>query len=199
VENKMANFNDKIKKVYNEDNDGNYGNCGEGFTKELFGNVNGAVVSAQGKIDTRKKLNTGEWANFEVKTGCGELGKVDESGNIIETIFDKNDYIVYCYRYELSVDLDASLLSFKENARVIKSEVFEGILKTLGLMDIKKSSEQYNRPAELQYKDKLAIKTLKYIDKRTGKDKREKIRTEFLNECDKHGYTIDEFVELFIK
>jgi hypothetical protein len=185
--------------VYNEDNDGNYGNCGEGFTKELFGNVNGAVVSAQGRIDTRKKLNTGEWANFEVKTGSGELGKVDPYGNIIETIFDNNDYIVYCYSYELSVDLEASLLSFKENARVIKSEVFEGILKTLGLIDIKKSSDQYNRPAELQYKDKLAIKNLKNIDRRTGKDKREKIRTEFLNECDNHGYTIDEFVELFIK
>lgn len=195
----MSNFNAKIEKVYNEKNDGNRGNCGEGFTKELFGNIKGSVVSAQGRIDTRKRLNTGEWANFEVKTGSGELGKVDPLGNIIETIFDKNDYIVYCYSYELSVDLEASILSFKENARVIKSEIFEGILKTLGLMDIKKSNEQYNRPAELQYKDKLAIKNLKNIDKRTGKDKREKIRTEFLNECDKYGYTIDDFVELFIK
>lgn len=195
----MAKFNVKIEKVYNEKNDGNKGNCGEGFAKWLFGNVNGAVVSAQGKIDTRKKLNTGEWVNIEVKTGSGELGKVDRLGNIIETIFDKNDYIVYCYSYELSVDFEASLLSFKENARVVKSEVFEDILKTLGLIDIKKSNEQYNRPTELQYKDKMAIKNLKNIDKRTGKDKREKIRTEFLNECDKHGYTIDEFVELFIK
>ena len=195
----MAKFNEKIEKVYNEKNDGNKGNCGEGFAKELFGNIRGAVVSAQGKIDTRKRLNTGEWANFEVKTGSGELGKVDQLGNIVETIFDKNDYIVYCYSYELSVDLEASILSFKENARVIKSEIFEDILKTLGLIDIKKSNEQYNRPAELQYKDKLAIKNLKNIDRRTGKDKREKIRTEFLNECDRHGYTIDEFIELFIK
>lgn len=195
----MSNFNEKIKKVYNENNYGNYGNCGEGFTKELFGNVKGAVVSVQGKIDTRKRLNTGEWVNIEVKTGSGELGKVDQLGNIIETIFEKNDFIVYCYSYELSLDLEASLLSFKENARILKSEVFEDILKTLGLIDIKKSNEQYNRPAELQYKDKLAIKNLKNIDKRTGKDKREKIRTEFLNECDKQGYTIDEFVELFIK
>lgn len=195
----MAKFNKKIEKVYNEKNDGNKGCCGEGFTKELFGNIKGAVVSAQGKIDTRKKLNNGKWANFEVKTGSGELGKVDPHGNIIETIFDNNDYIVYCYSYELSLDLEASILSFKENARVIKSEDFKSILKTLGLMDIKKSNEQYNRPAELQYKDKLAIKNLKNIDKHTGKDKREKIRTEFLNECDKHGYTIDEFVELFIK
>ena len=195
----MAKFNEKIKKVYNENNDGNSGNCGEGFAKELFGNVKGTVVSAQGKIDTRKKLNNGEWANFEVKTGSGELGKVDPLGNIIETVFEKNDYIVYCYSYELSTDFDASLESFKENARVLKSEVFKDILKTLGLMDIKKSNEQYNRPAELQYKDKLAIKNLKNIDKRTGKDKREKIRTEFLNECDKHGYTIERFIELFIK
>lgn len=195
----MAKFNEKIKKVYNEKNDGNRGNCGEGFTKELFGNIKGTVVSAQGRIDTRKKLNTGEWANFEVKTGSGELGKVDQLGNIIETIFEKNDFIVYCYSYELSLDLEASLLSFKENARILKSEVFEDILETLGLIDIKKSNEQYNRPKELQYKDKLAIKNLKNIDKRTGKDKREKIRTEFLNECDKNGYTIDEFVELFIK
>lgn len=195
----MANFNEKIKKVYNENNFGNYGNCGEGFAKELFGNIKGAVVSAQGKIDTRKRLNTGEWVNIEVKTGSGELGKVDQLGNIIETIFEKNDFIVYCYSYELSLDLEASLLSFKENARILKSEVFEDILKTLGLIDIKKSNEQYNRPTELQYKDKLAIKNLKNIDKRTGKDRREKIRTEFLNECDKQGYTIDKFVELFIK
>lgn len=195
----MAKFNEKIKKVYNEKNDGNKGNCGEGFTKELFGNIKGTVVSAQGRIDTRKRLNTGEWANFEVKTGSGELGKVDQLGNIIETIFEKNDFIVYCYSYELSLDLEASLLSFKENARILKSEVFEDILETLGLIDIKKSNEQYNRPKELQYKDKLAIKNLKNIDKRTGKDKREKIRTEFLNECDKQGYTIDNFVELFIK
>ena len=64
-----------------------------------------SVCKELGKIDMRKKVN-GKMCNFEIKQGGVELAELDRNGAIVKSVADKNDYIIYCPRYDSSIPVE---------------------------------------------------------------------------------------------
>ena len=185
------NFLDTLNTFNNAKDHGINGKTAEGLFKALIGNTDGRVVSAQGRVDTRKRLNNGEWATFEVKTGSGELAVLNAEGEIVKTCLTA-DFMVYCYKYTKTTDFAETLESFRQNARVLVMSDFVEILNDLDLVGSKKTTEMYNRPEEMRYDDRLAIKSL-------GATKRTKCREHFIETYEERGMTIDEFIERYLK
>ena len=64
-----------------------------------------SVCRGLGEVDMRKKVN-GKMCNFEIKQGGVELAELDNSGAVVKSVADKNDYMIYCPRYcaEIAVE-----------------------------------------------------------------------------------------------
>ena len=64
-----------------------------------------SVCRGLGEVDMRKKVN-GKMCNFEIKQGGVELAELDNSGAVIKSVADKNDFMIYCPRYcaEIAVE-----------------------------------------------------------------------------------------------
>ena len=57
------------------------------------------------KVDMRKKVN-GKMCNFEIKQGAFEVAELDRNGSVVKSIADKNDYIIFCPRYDSSIPVE---------------------------------------------------------------------------------------------
>ena len=64
-----------------------------------------SVCRGLGEVDMRKKVN-GKMCNFEIKQGGVELAELDNSGAVVKSVADKNDFMIYCPRYcaEIAVE-----------------------------------------------------------------------------------------------
>ena len=64
-----------------------------------------SVCRGLGEGDMRKKVN-GKMCNFEIKQGGVELAELDNSGAVVKSVADKNDFMIYCPRYcaEIAVE-----------------------------------------------------------------------------------------------
>lgn len=57
------------------------------------------------KVDMRKKVN-GKMCNFEIKQGAFEVAELDRNGSVVKSIADKNDYIIFCPRYDSTIAVE---------------------------------------------------------------------------------------------
>lgn len=176
---KFLNALEDYKNNGNKSNDGYKGNLFEGYVKAYLGNFGGSMVSARGAIDTKKKLNTGVIASFEIKQGQGELGILDREGNIVSTCLTR-DYMITCYKFnpEKPVELQAYVLSM---------EVYVSMMNDLKLIGTKYSNKQYSNPNPYtRYHDRLCIKQMSTA-------KRTKIRQAFIDSYEGLGMTLEDF------
>lgn len=180
-------INDLLNNYNNANDDGRKGKKAEGLFKILCDNIRGRVVSLPGRVDTRKKLNNGQWADFEVKTGHGELGVLDAEGNIVKTCLT-SDYMVYCYKYNEKGTLDEMLDSFAENAYVFPMATFIDLLNKYNLIYKKKSSAMGKVEKERQYNDRLGIQQFET-------ERRRKVKEGFLNDLEAEGIPVMTFIE----
>lgn len=85
---------------------GALGKSSEGFVRYYCNDYHAERVCREiGKIDMRKKVN-GKMCSFEIKQGGVELAELDCNGSIIKSIADKNDYIIYCPRYNGNIAVE---------------------------------------------------------------------------------------------
>lgn len=131
-------------------------NCGcdgrlyEQLVKVALGNYKFKGVAKSGHADTKKLGNS-----FEIKQGCGELGVIDENGNIVSTVFTK-DYIIYAPDYMVGDNV-------KYVSWVMTTAQFLSALNECGLIRKKVSSFMSRRKAQGLdwYPDRIAIQSYK--------------------------------------
>lgn len=148
-------------------NFGSTGNYAELIIKYSLNNYNWNGISPSRHSDTRKKIN-GQMCSIEIKTCGGELATIisDEfklmNGKRTNSEFRNNkfdelpkinnafkaDYVVYIPEPDLSYPLEAQ-------AYVTTGEEFEYIMKTLGLIKYKRTTEAVNQ--DLDHYDRFAI------------------------------------------
>ena len=175
---------DDYKNNGNKNNDGYKGNLFEGYVKAYLGNFKGSIVSARGAIDTRKKLNTGVIASFEIKQGQGELGILDREGNIVSTCLTR-DYMITCYKFNPDEPVQAQ-------AYVLNMETYVTMMNDLNLIGTKYSSQQYNNPDPYtRYHDRLCIKQM-------SAPNRAKARQSFIDSYECLGMTLEDFCDMYL-
>lgn len=168
----------------NPKHDGRNGCLFEGYVKAYLGNFRGSMVSARGAIDTKKKLNTGVIASFEIKQGQGELGILDREGNIVSTCLTR-DYMITCYKFNPEAPVEAQ-------AYVLSMETYVTMMNDLNLIGTKYSSQQYNNPDPYtRYHDRLCIKQM-------SQPKRTKIRQAFIDSYEGLGITLEDFCNEYL-
>ena len=85
---------------------GALGKTAEGLVRYYCNDYRAERVCRElGKIDMRKKIN-GKMYSFEIKQGAFEVAELDNSGSVVKSIADKNDYIIYCPRYDSSIPVE---------------------------------------------------------------------------------------------
>lgn len=128
-------------------NSGAWGRAYEQIAKEYF-HVYDSLVSSAGKFDIET-----ERFKIEIKTGCGELGVVDEHGNMT-SIIKECDYVFYSPFY-------APGDTFEESTYVLTSKAFFDALETAGMIRPKASSLMTRRKqmGEPWYYDRKSIQS----------------------------------------
>lgn len=159
-----------------EINFGAEGRCFEMLIKLALNNYNFKGISEPAKSDTLKKVN-GRLTSIEIKTGCGELATIingqfkisserttaDYRNNCFDTAKVRNkatkaDYVVYIPEPEF--DFPVEYQSY-----VLTGPDFEYILKTLGLIRFKQSTNGKNQGND--FYDRFAIQSFKNSKKKT--------------------------------
>lgn len=128
-------------------NSGNVGRLFEMTVKSLMNNYKGNFVSRAGHADTTKKVN-GKIQSIEIKSGCGELAKIDSNG----IHWYKSPITVYSY--------DGTI----ENAVVMETSHFFDLLEACELIRFKRSSH-YNASCGYEY-DRITIQSFKNSKKK---------------------------------
>ena len=110
-----------------------------------------SVCKELGKIDMRKKVN-GKMCNFEIKQGGVELAELDRNGAIVKSVSDKNDYMIYCTRYD-------SNIAVEKQYYVIPMDVFMNGLIEYDLMRYKATTPMQNikKAGGDWYYDRIAV------------------------------------------
>lgn len=177
-------------------NFGSHGNLVEMVVKYALNNYNWKGIALAKHTDTRKKIN-GKICTIEIKTGGGELATIATTefkkmggarmpAEWRNEKFDttpkssncfKAEYVVYIPEPDLSYDLISQ-------AYVLTGSDFEMIMKELGLIRYKQSTELCNRKAD--YYDKFAIADL-------GKSK--KRRMALYDLLDEYGTGLAEWID----
>lgn len=139
-------------------NNGAEGNLYEMLIKLALNNCKFHGVSKKGCTDTTKKINN-VLSKIEIKNGCGELGTLDNKGNIKTLVF-KRDYIIF--NIDWSPEYDVIQCSF-----ICKAMDYYKILSESGLIRKKMSTAQYKRPKTDRYYDRIAIQSYKNSKRKT--------------------------------
>lgn len=139
-------------------NNGADGNLYEMLIKLALNNYKFEGVSKKGRTDTKKKIND-MLADIEIKNGCGELGTLDNKGNIKTLVF-KRDYIIF--NIDWSPEYDVIQCSF-----ICKAMDYYKILSESGLIRKKMSTAQYKRPKTDRFYDRIAIQSYKNSKRKT--------------------------------
>lgn len=143
-------------------NSGNAGRTAEIAVKLALNNIKGAKgISSPTQKDTYKKLD-GIMTSFEVKSGCGVLANIDESGNYYGAML-KSEYVIYTPEYDPTFPICYQ-------AYVLLVEDFIEILKEIGLIRLKMSGAQYSngQRKENAFYDRLTIQTFTNSKKKTA-------------------------------
>ena len=150
------------QKVHKGLNCGADGRAFEMVIKAAMGNFRFDGVAKAGRTDTTKKID-GKQVTFEIKTGCGELGILDESGNIVKTCLTA-DYVIYAPQVFHDSD-------YLKQAYVMSAEDFIQGLSDCGLVRRKASSNMNTRKKNGQdwYYDRLAIQSFLNSGKATDR------------------------------
>lgn len=74
-----------------------------------------SVCRGLGEVDMRKKVN-GKMCNFEIKQGGVELAELDNSGAVVKSVADKNDFMIYCPRYSAEIAVEKQYYVIPMNA-----------------------------------------------------------------------------------
>lgn len=180
-------FMQEIEDYKNNCNPRHHGKNGdllEAYSKSYMDNYRGSLVSARGIADTKKKLNTGVIATFEIKQGQGELGILDREGNIVSTCLTR-DYMITCYKFNPEKPVE-------RQAYVLRMEDYVCMMNDLNLIGTKYSSQQYKNPDPYtRYHDRLCIKQM-------STDKRAKIRQAFIDSYQSLGMTLEDFCKEYL-
>lgn len=156
-------------------NSGSDGRLYEPLVKLSLGNYRFNGVAKAGYTDTRK---LGEL--FEIKQGCGELGVIDEKGEIVSSVFSK-DMIIYAPDYRVGDDV-------RYVSWVFTTTSFFQALESCGLIRVKTSSYMNRRKQEGMewYPDRIAIQSYK--------NSRKKFEA-WQDAMEKYGKPLDEWLE----
>lgn len=158
-----------------EINFGAAGRCCEMLVKLALNNYNFKGVSEPAKTDTVKKVN-GKLASIEIKTACGEIATITNGefkisserttaeyrNNCFDTAKIRNkattaDYVVYIPEPDLDFPVEYQ-------AYVLTGKDFEYILKSLGLIRFKQSTNGKNQGYD--FYDRFAIQSFKNSKKK---------------------------------
>ena len=158
-----------------EINFGAEGRCFEMLVKLALNNYNFKGISEPARSDTLKKVN-GKLMSIEIKTACGELATIingqfkisserttaEYRNNCFDTAKVRNkattaDYVVYIPEpdFEFPVEYQAYVLTGTD---------FEYMLKTLGLIRFKQSTNGKNQGYD--FYDRFAIQSFKNSKKK---------------------------------
>lgn len=141
--------------------------------KELFACK--ITVAKPNMIDLIKWVDD-ERVKIEIKTGGTELGKLDENGNIYDTI-EKNDYIIY----RATISSPIYVMKAKEFWKMVNENNLVRRKFTKAMNDIKREGGEW-------YYDRITLKT---IDDKTSHKQRD-----FINALlDENAITLDDFIE----
>lgn len=124
--------------------------------KKSLGNTR-QLKSGAGKVDTRKK-----GLKIEIKSACGELATLDESGKMITSIF-KNDLVIYAPFYEPDDDIFTCCY-------VLTIDGFRRALESANMVREKMSTNMCKRKKAgmSYYNDRLSIQSFTNSKKRTA-------------------------------
>lgn len=154
-----TNYNVKPTKGTNS---GCGGRTFEYAVKLALGNIKGAAhISAAAQKDTVKTLE-GLKKSFEIKSGCGVIANINESGEYYGAML-KSDYTIYCPEYDETAPVFVQ-------AYVIPTTDFIAMLQDLGLLRLKMSGAQYENGAKKDgaYYDRLTIQSFKNSKRKTA-------------------------------
>lgn len=132
-------------------NSGKEGRLIEMRVKAFLGNYRNKGIAKQGVADTRKNGIV-----YEIKSGCGELARVDRDGNIKMV---KSDYIIYIPEFNIDTPIE-------RQAFVIPTNEFISELNKIGLIRKKMSSAQYKSVECERYHDRVTIQSFKNSNKK---------------------------------
>lgn len=159
-----------------EVNFGAEGRSAEMLIKLSLNNYRFKGIGEPGKSDTVKKIN-GEFKTIEIKTGCGELATIlskefklmngkRTTAEFRNAKFDElpkrnncfeSDFVVYIPEPDLDYPIEYQ-------AYVLKTSDFEWILRSMGMIRYKQTTELGNRGGD--YYDRFAIMEFKNSQKR---------------------------------
>ena len=110
-----------------------------------------SVCRGHGEVDMRKKVN-GKMCNFEIKQGGVELAELDNSGAVVKSVADKNDFMIYCPRY-------CAGIAVEKQYYVISMDVFMNGLIEYDLMRYKATTpmQRIKKAGGEWYHDRIAV------------------------------------------
>lgn len=110
-----------------------------------------SVCRGLGEVDMRKKVN-GKMCNFEIKQGGVELAELDNSGAVVKSVADKNDFMIYCPRYSADIAVEKQYY-------VIPMDVFMNGLIEYDLMRYKATTpmQRIKKAGGDWYHDRIAV------------------------------------------
>ena len=148
----------------------------EMLAKLALNNYRFKGVSEPGKSDAIKKIN-GEFKTIEIKTGCGELATIltrefklmngkRTTAAFRNAKFDELPKRNNCFESDFVVYLPEPDLDFpvEYQAYVLETSDFEWILRSMGMIRYKQTTDLKNRGGD--YYDRFAIADFKGSEKR---------------------------------
>lgn len=137
-------------------NCGAEGRCFEMAVKAYLGNYRSKGVAKAGYTDTRKFGQS-----IEIKSGCGELGIVNENGDIIKTVF-RHNIIIYTPDYQAGDDVG-------KTSYVLTTSNFLQALSECELIRYKTSTFMSRQKAQGLpfYKDRIAIQSFRNSNRKS--------------------------------
>ena len=150
------NFARTVNAHARDAHNGAWGTLLELEIKKSLGNTR-QLKSGAGKVDTRKK-----GLKIEIKSACGELATLDESGKMITSIF-KNDLVIYAPFYEPDDDIYTCCY-------VLTIDGFKRALESANMVREKMSTNMCKRKKAgmTYYNDRLSIQSFTNSKKRTA-------------------------------